>query len=109
MSYEKHIFICINERPPENPKGCCGSEGMSVRMAFVRELAKRGLKNTVRANKSGCLDACSLGPTVVVYPDGIWYTGVTPEDVPEIVKTSIVNDRIVDRLHMSAEDWENRK
>jgi len=109
MSYEKHIFICINERPPENPKDCCGSEGTSVRMAFVRELAKRGLKNTVRANKSGCLDACSLGPTVVVYPDGIWYTGVTPEDVPEIVKTSIVNDRIVDRLHMSAADWENRK
>ena len=109
MSYEKHIFICINERPSENPVRCCGSQGMSVRMSFVRELAKYGLKNKVRANKSGCLDSCSLGPMVVVYPDGIWYKGVTPEDVPEIVQTSIINNNIVDRLHMSVSDWENRK
>ena len=109
MIFEKHIFICINQRPPESPKGCCGDEGMAVRIAFVQELVKRGLKNKVRANKTGCLDICSLGPSVVIYPAGIWYKGVSPEDVPEIVETSIVGDGTVARLHLSDTEFESQK
>ena len=109
MVFEKHIFICINQRPPESPKGCCGDDGMAVRIAFVQELAKRGLKNSVRANKAGCLDVCSLGPSVVIYPAGIWYKRVTPEDVPEIVETSIIGDGTVARLQLSNAEFESRK
>ncbi|MBC8311471.1 MAG: (2Fe-2S) ferredoxin domain-containing protein [Candidatus Marinimicrobia bacterium] len=109
MAFEKHIFICINQRPPESPKGCCGNEGMAIRVAFAQELAKRGLKNKVRANKSGCLDVCSFGPSVVIYPAGIWYKKVTPEDVPEIVETSIIGDDIVARLQLSNDEFLTRK
>lgn len=109
MVFEKHIFICINQRPPESPKGCCGDDGMAVRIAFVQELAKRGLKNSVRANKTGCLDVCSLGPSVVIYPAGIWYKRVTLEDVSEIVETSIIGDGTVTRLQLSNAEFESRK
>jgi len=109
MAFEKHIFICINQRPPESPKGCCGDNGAAVRIAFVQELAKHGLKNKVRANKSGCLDVCSFGPSVVIYPEGIWYKGVSLEDVPEIVKTSIIGDNIVSRLQLSDDEFSMRK
>ncbi len=109
MAFEKHIFICINQRPPESPKGCCGDNGAAVRIAFVQELAKRGLINKVRANKTGCLDTCSLGPSVVIYPAGIWYIRVSPEDVPEIVQTSIVGDGIVSRLQLTNAEFESRK
>jgi (2Fe-2S) ferredoxin len=109
MVFEKHIFICINQRPPESSKGCCGDDGMAVRIAFVQELAKRGLKNNVRANKAGCLDVCSLGPSVVIYPAGIWYKKVSPKDVPEIVETSIIGDGTVTRLQLSDTEFESRK
>ena len=109
MAFEKHILICINQRPPKSPKGCCGDDGLAVRVAFVQELAKRGLINKVRANKTGCLDTCSMGPSVVIYPAGIWYKGVTPDDVPEIVETSIVGDEIVTRLQMSDTEFLARK
>jgi len=52
----------------------------------------------VRANKSGCLDQCELGPTVVVYPEAIWYGQVRPEDVDEIIESHIVGGRPVQRL-----------
>ena len=65
---------------------------------FKRELKKRDLAKVIRANVAGCLDACAHGVTVVVYPDAIWYGGVAPADVPEIVEEHLVNGRPVERL-----------
>ena len=105
--FEKHIFVCVNERPPGHPRGCCYEKGaMDIRTAFVEDLAQRGLKGIVRANKAGCLDACEMGATVVVYPQAVWYLGVTPDDVAEIVDTSITGDGVVERLVAKPEDWE---
>jgi (2Fe-2S) ferredoxin len=102
--YKHHIFICTNRRPPENPRGCCDPEGLGgLQLAFKRELAARGLKGSVRANKAGCLDQCEHGPTVVVYPEGVWYGGVRAEDVTEIVESHIINGIPVDRLRMRDE------
>lgn len=102
--YEHHIFICTNKRPPENPRGCCDPEGLGeLQLAFKRELAARGLKESVRANKAGCLDQCESGPTVVVYPEGVWYGGVKAEDVAEIVESHILNGVPVARLKMNDE------
>ena len=108
--YEKHIFICTNERSPNHPRGCCTDRGgAEIRLAFVNELKDRGLKGIVRANKTGCLDACELGATVVIYPAGIWYLGVTSDDVAEIVDTSIVNDSVVKRLAATSASWQQLK
>ena len=68
---------------------------------FKRKLAEHGLRGTVRANKSGCLDQCEHGPTVVVYPEGVWYGGVTETDVDQIVEEHIRNGRPVARLMMA--------
>ena len=99
--YTHHIFVCTNQRPPENPKGCCASKGSEeVRALFKEELEKRGLKGQVRANAAGCLDTCALGVSVVVYPEGIWYGGVKKEDVVEIIEQHILGGRPVERLRM---------
>ncbi len=97
--FERHIFICTNQRAAENPRGCCDAEGLgSLQLAFKKELSARGLKARVRANKAGCLDQCEHGPTVVVYPEGVWYGWVKPEDVLEIIEQHIINNSPVARL-----------
>ena len=107
MKYEKHIFICINERPPDSPKECCASGGgKEIRYEFVKLINEHGLKGKVRSNKAGCLDACEIGPAVVIYPSGLWYTGVNLEDVPEIFKKSVLGDESVERLMAKKQTWE---
>ena|SRR5947209_1063709 len=98
--FEKHIFICINQRPPENPRGCCNPTGKAeLHAAFKASLKQHGIEETVvRANKAGCMEQCEHGPTVVVYPEAVWYGGVTPADVHEIVESHIIGNRPVERL-----------
>ena len=71
-----------------------GSE--ALQKAFKKALAERGINRRIRANKSGCLDQCEKGPTVVVYPDDVWYGGVTEADVNEIVERAHHRRRPVD-------------
>ncbi len=67
-------------------------------------LPKRpGLGGTVRINKSLCLDQCEHGPTVVVYPEAVWYGHVKPEDAAEIVQEHLVGGRPVERLRLADE------
>ncbi|MCI0339523.1 MAG: (2Fe-2S) ferredoxin domain-containing protein [Acidobacteria bacterium] len=100
--FEHHIFVCTNQRPPENPRGCCDPEGLgNLQILFKKALAECGLKATVRANRSGCLDQCEHGPTVVIYPEGVWYGGVKPEDVTEIIESHIINKTPVTRLMLA--------
>jgi (2Fe-2S) ferredoxin/1,2-phenylacetyl-CoA epoxidase catalytic subunit len=99
--FERHVFICTNRRDPGNPKGCCAEKGAeAIRETFKRELAERGLKGRIRANAAGCLDQCAKGPTVVVYPEQVWYTCPTPEDAKEIVESHLIAGKPVDRLIM---------
>jgi (2Fe-2S) ferredoxin len=98
---QRHVFVCINERPEGHPKGCCSDKGgKEVRELFKEGLARRGLKGIVRANAAGCLDTCALGVTVVVYPEAIWYRGVTTGDVEEIIEKHVVGGEVVQRLLM---------
>lgn len=97
--YKRHVFVCVNERPPDHPKGCCLRKGsQEIRDLLKAELLKRGLHRLIRANNSGCLDACEHGATLVIYPEGIWYGGVQKEDVSEIIERTIVNGEIIQRL-----------
>ena len=101
MRFRHHVFVCENVRDPSDPRGCCSARGgVAVREAFKAELKRRGLAGIVRANSAGCLDNCALGPTVVVYPEGVWYGGVRAEDVPEIVESHLIGGRPVERLRL---------
>ena len=97
--FEKHIFICENKREPGHPRGCCHEKGSSeIKELFKKRLKELGLNSKVRANTAGCLDACEFGPSVVVYPEQVWYGGVTKNDVEEIIQKHIINNAPVERL-----------
>ena len=98
-SLQRHVFVCINERPADHPRGSCKARGgVDVRDRLKSELTKRGLSKVIRANNAGCLDQCELGVTLVVYPEQVWYGHVTPEDVAEIIETHLIGGEVVTRL-----------
>ena len=98
-SFERHIFLCINERGAGHPRGCCSSKGgQEVAQALKIAAYHAGLKGTVRVNKAMCLDACELGAAAVVYPEGYWYQGLTVDDVDEIVETTLIRGEPIERL-----------
>jgi (2Fe-2S) ferredoxin len=97
--FERHLFVCTNERPAGHPKGCCREKGSEEILAALKsELKRRGLAGIVRANASGCLDACEFGVSMVIYPEGIWYGRVTLEDVPQIIDRTVLNGEVIERL-----------
>ena len=99
--FQKHIFVCINERKIEDKRGCCSSKGALNLLSHLKgRVHEMGLKNRIRVNKAGCLDACSQGPTVVIYPDEVWYAPRTEEDMEEIVINHVLNNRRVERLQI---------
>ena len=96
---QRHVFVCINERPADNPKGCCKARGgVEVRDELKQLLKSRGVGKQVRANNSGCLDQCEHGVSIVVYPEQVWYGHVTVADVAEIVDSHIIGGKPVERL-----------
>jgi (2Fe-2S) ferredoxin len=101
MRYDRHVFVCENRRPPGSPRGCCAERGgAEVRAALKDAVRALGLQASVRVNSAGCLDACESGAAMVIYPEGIWYGGVTVADVPEIVQTHLVDGKVVERLRV---------
>lgn len=97
--FQRHVFVCTNERKVDDPRGDCGSKGgHALAEAFKKKLFDAGLKRVVRPNKAGCLDQCAQGCTVVVYPEQVWYGHVTPEDVDEIVESHLLRGVPVARL-----------
>ncbi len=102
--FERHVFVCHNTRPEGAPRPSCTADGKSELHTQLQQLTKAaGLGSTVRINKSGCLDQCEHGPTVVVYPEAVWYCHVKPEDAAEIVQEHLVNGRPVERLRLADE------
>ena len=97
----KHIFICNNKRDEDDPRGCCTLRGSEDRLNYLKgRVHEMGLKGKVRINKAGWLDACQYGPSIVVYPDDVWYSAKTKEDMEEILQQHVLNDKTVDRLVM---------
>jgi (2Fe-2S) ferredoxin len=99
--FEKHVFVCTNQREPGHPRGCCREKaGQEIRDALKAAIKEHGLKRKVRVNQAGCLDQCEHGPTIVVYPEATWYGFVKLEDVPEIVESHFLNNQPVERLRL---------
>ena len=100
--FERHVFVCTNQRDASSPRDSCSPDGSgALHRVFKDEMSAAGLKNRVRANKAGCLDQCEHGPTVVVYPEAVWYGFVTASDVKEIVREHLAEGRPVERLRLA--------
>jgi (2Fe-2S) ferredoxin len=100
MRYDKHIFICTNQKA--EGKACCGEKrGMELVNKFKEVLRDKGLQGKVRAQRSGCLDACGNGPALVIYPEGTYYGQVTINDVERIVEQHIQNNQKIADLELT--------
>jgi (2Fe-2S) ferredoxin/precorrin-6B methylase 2 len=92
-----HVFICDQKKAEGVP--CCKANGSErVIDALRRELGVRRLMDEVQVTVCGSLGVCERGPNMVVYPEGIWYSGLTPQDVPEIVEKHFQQGQAVERL-----------
>jgi (2Fe-2S) ferredoxin len=102
---QRYLFVCLNRRPEDNPKGCCTARGSEeVRAALKEQVAARGLAQLqARVCTSSCLDQCSSGVCILVEPDHFFYGRVTVADVPAIVE-GIVSGQRVERLVLTPED-----
>ena len=99
MKFTHHVFVCTNERPSGHPRGCCHAKNSEELLKALKlEAAQLGLGKSVRVQRSGCLDFCEKGATLVVYPEGTWYGGVELKDVKEIAETHLKNGKTVERL-----------
>lgn len=99
MKFDKHIFICTNQR--DKGKESCGeAKGMKLVELFKKSIKNRRLNIQVRAQRAGCLDVCEFGPALVVYPEGIFYGSVKESDVEEIIESHIIGNVPVERLRL---------
>lgn len=104
--FKRHVFVCENERPEDHPRGDCLARGSgNLRKILKEKLKSLGVQTEIRANKAGCMDACELGPTVVVYPEGVWYGGVQEEDLDEIIERHLIGGEPVERLRIKDEKY----
>ena len=95
--FRYHVFICDQKKPEGVP--CCPARGSAATLEALRKgVAARGLLDEVQITTCGSLGVCERGPNLVVYPEGIWYSGVRPEDVPELIESHFVQGRVVERL-----------
>ncbi len=95
--FRYHVFICEQKKPEGIP--CCAARGSAATIdALRKEVAARGLMDEVQITLCGSLGMCERGPNLVVYPEGVWYSGVLPEDVPEIIESHFVQGHVVERL-----------
>jgi (2Fe-2S) ferredoxin len=101
---KRYLFVCINRRADDNPKGCCSTkDSENVYRALKEQIAARGLsKLEARVCTSSCLDECATGATVLVEPDHFFYGHVNVADVPEIVD-GLVTGQPVRRLMVTAD------
>ena len=101
LFYDCHVFLCTNERMAGHPRGCCKSRGSEKLRDYMKARAKELGFAKVRINTAGCLDRCELGPTMVIYPEGVWYSVQTREDVDEVLDTHLKNGGRVTRLMLT--------
>jgi (2Fe-2S) ferredoxin len=108
LQRKRYLFVCINRRAEDNPKGCCAAkDSEEVYKALKAEIAARGLARLeARVCTSSCLDQCETGVTVLVEPDHFFYGRITVADVTEIVD-GLVKDQPVKRLVLTADHKPN--
>lgn len=97
--YRYHVFFCVNQR--EAGAACCQNHQAQAMREYAKARSKQlGLTphGRVRINSAGCMNRCELGPVLVIYPEGVWYTYQQPADIDEILESHLLNGQIVERL-----------
>ena len=89
--YRSNVLVC-------GGTGCTSSNSELIIERLREEIAAHGLEKEVNVIRTGCFGLCALGPIMVVYPEGAFYSMVKPDDVPEIVEEHLLKGRIVKRL-----------
>ncbi len=99
--YREHVFMCTNFR--QNGEQCCAASGSEALRAYakkkLRAMGEAGA-GRCRINSAGCLDRCSEGPVMVIYPEGVWYTYHNEADIDEILQKHVLEGQIVERLQL---------
>ena len=89
--YRANVLIC-------GGTGCTASGSEKAHEALQEEIVRRGLEKEVHVVQTGCRGFCAMGPVVMIYPEGIFYCQVQPEDVPLLVEETLIKGRVVERL-----------
>lgn len=102
----RHVFVCSQNRPAGHPRGSCGAKGCAeVVDEFMKQWQQRQCFTQVMVTPSGCIGPCSMGPNVLVYPEGVMYSNVSKEDVSEIFDEHLLGGQVVERLKTPADKW----
>lgn len=97
LTFRHHVFMCTNRKPDDD--GCCAARGSEqVLQKFRAEIAARKLQGEIHVTACGSLGTCGHGPNMVVYPEGIWYSGVSVNDVTELIEQHLLGGKVVERL-----------
>ena len=89
--YRSHVLVC-------GGTGCTSSNSQAIIEALESQIAEKGLSEEIKVIRTGCFGLCALGPIMIVYPEGSFYSQVQVEDIPEIVEEHLLKGRIVTRL-----------
>jgi (2Fe-2S) ferredoxin len=101
--FEKHLFVCTNQRSGTDRRSCGEQHGLDLTAAFKKAIKDKKLDMPIRAQRAGCLGICDFGPTVAIYPEGTFYVNVQLSDVEEIVQKHIIENKKVERLLLSSQ------
>jgi (2Fe-2S) ferredoxin len=102
--YRIHLFACTNRRPDGHRRGSCAERGAEPLRDYMKARAKELGLTDIRVNSAGCLDRCELGPVMVLYPDGIWYSYHSHDDIDEILQVHVIGGGRVERLMLHPDD-----
>ncbi len=103
---EKHVFVCNHSRPAGDPKGSCEANGaQAVIDAFAKEFEAQKLWGRFKLTTSSCLGTCEVGPSVLVYPEGVMYQKVQSADVARIIQDHLIGGERIESLEAPAEIW----
>lgn len=98
MIYRKHLFFCTNKRT--NGRSCCEDKNASDLYAYAKTKVRELGLSDIRVNQSGCLGQCDYGPSLVIYPEGVWYSYHNAKDIDRIIDSHLLSDEIVQDLLM---------
>jgi (2Fe-2S) ferredoxin len=98
---EKHVFVCTQNRPQGHPSSGCAD----VMNEFMNEIQARNLIEKIALTNTGCMGPCMMGPSVLVYPEGIMYGRLKKDDVKTIIEQHLLGGEPVADLMVPAEIW----
>lgn len=99
MFYERHIFVCVNQK--DNGRKCCAEGGSADFANYLKtQLVEKELHGPgkTRVTTTKCLGRCSVGPSMVIYPEGVWYNFSTNQDLDRIIDEHISQNKIIESL-----------